>query len=121
MIVIRLEAFDLSVSTETVVVDDGSLDGTSDAAVQAGRRLHLNVRVIRHERNGGYGAALRTGFAAAAGRYIFLTDGDGQFALNELPEAVELLSRADAVLGYRKVRQDPFIRRLFGKCWTLLI
>lgn len=111
----------MGVSCEVIVVDDGSRDASASAAEQAGRELELAVRVIRHERNGGYGQALRTGFAAAGGQYIFLTDGDGQFALSELPDAMHLLSRVDAVLGYRKVRQDPFPRRLFGKCWTLLI
>ncbi len=50
-----------------------------------------------------------------------LTDGDGQFGLSELPAAVRRMATVDAVLGYRRVRQDPWPRRFMGKCWTLLI
>lgn len=111
----------MAVSCEVIVVDDGSRDGTSDVARREAEALPLVVRVVRLEVNGGYGAALRTGFAAAVGKFIFFTDGDGQFALGELPDAVALLPDVDVVLGYRRVRQDPLLRRLMGKCWTLLI
>ena len=111
----------LGVSCEILVVDDGSRDGTSQTAAQAGRRLGLCPRILRHERNQGYGAAVRTGIAAAEGKYIFLTDGDGQFDLGELPAATGLLGRFDAVLGYRQARQDPLVRRWMGACWTLLV
>lgn len=111
----------IAMSCEAIVVDDGSRDGTADIAREAAERLPLPVRVVRNEVNGGYGAALRAGFAAAAGQYIFFTDGDGQFGLGELPEATRLVSGDDAVLGFRRVRQDPWPRRVIGKCWTLLI
>jgi glycosyltransferase involved in cell wall biosynthesis len=111
----------MGVPYEVIVVDDGSRDGTSQAAGEAGKGLGLCLRVLRHGRNEGYGAAVRTGIAGAEGRYIFLTDGDGQFDLGELPEAMRLLGRFEAVLGYRKARQDPPLRRWFGACWTLLI
>jgi len=102
-------------------VDDGSRDDTAAAAQEAASHLVLPVRIVRHRCNAGYGAALRSGVAAARGRYILLTDGDGQFDLAELPAAVRLLEGCDAVLGYRKRRRDPPLRRLLGRCWTMLM
>jgi len=106
---------------EVVVVDDGSEDDTGRAALQAGGRLKLQVRVVRHDVNRGYGAALASGFRNARGDWIFYTDGDGQFALTELPEALAMLQKCDAVIGYRRVRRDPPRRRLAGKLWTTLL
>ena len=52
---------------------------------------------------------------------IFLTDGDGQFDLEELPAAARLLGEHDVVAGYRTHRQDGWWRRLWGRSWTALV
>jgi glycosyltransferase involved in cell wall biosynthesis len=96
---------------EVVVVDDGSRDRT--AAVLEGLAAELGSRlvVVRHERNRGYGAALRSGFAATRGELVFYTDSDNQFDLTELRGFLPLMAECDAVLGYRVDRQDPWTRR----------
>jgi glycosyltransferase involved in cell wall biosynthesis len=96
---------------EIVVVDDGSRDRT--AAVLDGMAGELGPRlvVVRHPRNRGYGAALRSGFAATKGDLVFYTDSDNQFDLTELRDFLPLMADHDAVLGYRIGRQDPWTRR----------
>jgi len=102
---------------ELVLVDDGSRDGTPailDSFASG------TVRVVRHETNRGYGAALRSGLRAARMPWVFYTDGDGQFDLRELPSFLRSLDRADVVIGYRERRADPFVRRALGRAWSAL-
>ena len=93
--------------TTVLVVDDGSGDGTVDAAVAAG------AVVARHLRNRGGGAALRTGYRVAAetGAAIVVTlDADGQHLPEEMARLVRpiVAGRADAVNGSRTLGSaDP--------------
>jgi len=105
---------------EVIIVDDGSDDGSAELAEELAAK-HEPIRVIHHPRNQGYGAALRSGIAAARHDYIFFTDGDGQFDLRELPGFVAHLQAADLVIGYRINRQDNLVRRLNGFLWNMLI
>src|SRR5688572_31349454 len=57
---------------EVILVDDGSTDKTAELAAGV-----PGVRVLRHERNRGYGAAIKTGFAAAKGSWLGFLDADG--------------------------------------------
>ncbi|WP_344222981.1 glycosyltransferase [Paractinoplanes ferrugineus] len=109
-----------------VVVDDGSSDRTGAvldalAAANPGR-----VVAVHHEVNQGYGAAVRSGIAAALEqtelRWVLLTDSDGQFRSDDLVEFLEVRrrERADAVVGYREQRADPWRRRLNAWIWTWL-
>lgn len=92
---------------ELVVVDDGSDDATASQAEQAG------ARVIRHERNRGYGAALKTGINAAEGEAVVITDADGTYPNERIPELVSMLDRYDMVVGARTGARVaiPMIRR----------
>ncbi len=105
---------------EVVVVDDGSRDHTADVV----RRLETEfpeVRLVQHRVNRGYGAALYTGFTSARKDYIFFTDSDNQFDLEDIHRLVPLAGEADMVVGYRSPRRDPFHRKLFGWGWTALV
>lgn len=84
---------------EVVVVDDGSLDTTSEIASSFG------AYVVRHERNGGYGSALRTCFETAknlrADRMVII-DSDGQHDPAEIPNLLKPLDAGvDLVIGSR--------------------
>jgi dolichol-phosphate mannosyltransferase len=96
---------------EVVVVDDGSRDLTAAVLEGVARELGSRLVVVRHSRNRGYGAALRSGFAATKGELVFYTDSDNQFDLTELRDFLPLTADHDAVLGYRIDRQDSWTRR----------
>ncbi len=104
---------------EIIIVDDGSADRTAEVA--AGLRREVpHVRLVRHRRNQGYGAALRSGFAAATREWILLLDADGQFRPAELDRFLSAVPQADMVIGYRAQRADPPHRRLFATVWRVL-
>src|SRR4051812_39807837 len=85
---------------EIVVVDDGSADATS-SVVERFAMKDDRVRLVRHEQNRGYGAAVATALRAAHGEWICFTDGDGQFNMLDLPQLLVHAERADVVVGYR--------------------
>jgi glycosyltransferase involved in cell wall biosynthesis len=113
---------------EVTVVDDGSSDRTGAIADELASR-DSRVRVIHHEARRGYGGAVRSGLVAATKPWVFYTDGDRQFALEDLARLVAASDGADAIVGYREKRADPasrlfvawvynhLIRLLFGGSW----
>ena len=105
---------------QIVVVDDGSTDGTAEIATEVSRDLP-HVRVVRHDRNRGYGAALQTGLRAARMPWVLLTDADLQFDLGQLERFVPLTENADLVLGWRFDRKDPLHRRVNAAAWNWLV
>jgi glycosyltransferase involved in cell wall biosynthesis len=109
-----------AVRHEIVVVDDGSSDGTAHVAAEVAREVP-NVRVVLHERNRGYGAALESGVRAAHMPWILLTDADLQFDLDQLEQFVPLTPDADFLLGWRIGRQDPLHRRINAAAWNWLV
>jgi glycosyltransferase involved in cell wall biosynthesis len=99
---------------EVLVVDDGSKDETGSILDKLARELPF-LRVIHHERNLGYGAALITGFSNARKDLIFYTDGDGQYDVRELHNLLaHLKPNIDLVNGYKVKRSDPWYRIWIG-------
>jgi len=105
---------------EVVVVDDGSADRTAELVAGLAER-HPEVRLLQHGTNRGYGEALRTGFKGAQLDFVFFTDADNQFDMDELPLLLVWADHAGVVAGYRKVRQDPVMRRLNAWGWNRLV
>jgi glycosyltransferase involved in cell wall biosynthesis len=102
---------------EVVVVNDGSSDATAEVADELAR-LYPQVRVVHHERNRGYGGALRSGFASAAKEFIFYTDGDAQYDPREMAQLWERMADGvDLVNGYKISRSDPLHRILIGRIY----
>jgi glycosyltransferase involved in cell wall biosynthesis len=105
---------------EIIIVNDGSADATGPIADRLAAE-DSRVRAVHHERNGGYGRALRTGFEAARKPYVFYTDGDGQFDIAELTLLLDRLDEADIVSGVRVRRQEGLLRRMNSAAWAWLV
>lgn len=97
---------------EILVVDDGSRDGTADAAAAAG------AQVIRHPYNMGNGAAVKSGIRRASGEYILIVDADGQHQPADAARLVSRLGEYDLVIGARSSASQASPARRFGN--TLL-
>lgn len=110
----------LNADFEVIIVDDGSSDGTSKIADEIAGK-DSRVKVVHHQHNLGYGAALQSGFKTATKELVFYTDGDGQFDINEMPPLLFLMEQYDIVSCYRLNRRDPIIRKINGWCWTKLV
>ncbi|MGA1980558.1 MAG: glycosyltransferase family 2 protein [Sedimentisphaerales bacterium] len=110
----------LDADFELIIVDDGSSDSTGRIADEISSRNN-RVKVVHHPTNLGYGAALQSGFKAATKELVFYTDGDGQFDISEMPPLLPLMEQYDIVTCYRLNRQDSFIRKVNGWCWTKLV
>jgi glycosyltransferase involved in cell wall biosynthesis len=104
---------------EIIVVDDGSADGTAAVTRQV-METHPHVRLVQHPVNQGFGAAVFSGFTAAEKDWIFYTDADRQFVLDELSRFVPYMDKSDLIAGYRAPRRDPFMRVFYGKGWSML-
>lgn len=105
---------------EVIVVDDGSTDRTAEIVERIAAR-DARVRLVRHERNRGYGEALRSGFLASELDYVFFTDADLQFDVDELERMLPFAGTVDVVAGYRANRQDPPLRRFLAYGWNVLV
>ncbi|MGZ9236068.1 MAG: glycosyltransferase family 2 protein, partial [Anaerolineales bacterium] len=96
---------------ELLVVDDGSKDRTAEVASSI-----PGVHLIRHPRNKGYGAALKTGFSKATGGLIAFLDADGTYPPEYFPKlCCAAMNGADLVIGSRmagEASQMPLTRRV---------
>jgi len=111
-------------SYEIIVVDDGSTDRTVDVVKELSCH-DANIRLVRHTRNRGYGAAVKTGLRSCKKDWIFFTDSDGQFHYDELARFVDNANKADLIIGYRQKRMDPFHRvfvaQVLLKIWNFFL
>jgi glycosyltransferase involved in cell wall biosynthesis len=106
-------------SFEVLVIDDGSRDGTAEAA-DALAAANTEVRVFHHPINRGFGAALRTGFTASRGRYVSLVSADGEVNPNDVVDLLANIGDADLIIG-RRERDVSGSREVITFCMNVLM
>lgn len=109
---------------EVIVVDDGSSDATAELA--RARAANARVRVIRHARNAGKGAAVRTGMLAARMEWRMFVDADGATTMDELPAlAAAVRGGAQIAIASRegggKVVKVSGLRKFLGRWFNRVV
>lgn len=107
---------------EIIAVNDGSRDRTRVLADDLTAAHPGIVRAVHHPTNLGYGAALRSGFAASRYELVAFIDGDRQFRVEDVGRLTGRLAaadRPDVVVGYRLRRADPIVRTLYARVYRL--
>ena len=101
---------------EVIVVNDGSTDGSQETLDRLSNELQeLPLRVVHHSRNLGYGAALKTGIQRSRADLICITDADGTYPNERIPDLLVKAQDHDMVVGarvgqdvdYSKIRSIP--------------
>ncbi|MBU1627052.1 glycosyltransferase family 2 protein, partial [bacterium] len=105
---------------EIIIVNDGSTDKTREIADTL-VKTNPKLKVVHHSLNSGFGAALKSGFAACTKKLFFYTDADNQFDISELTKFFELITKYDLVIGYRAKRQDPWMRLFYSRMYRLVL
>jgi glycosyltransferase involved in cell wall biosynthesis len=107
---------------EVIVINDGSKDDTAKILDELARIYPDHVRVVHHQKNRGYGGALRSGFAAASKDFVFYTDGDAQYDPAEMALLWEKMTDGvDLVNGWKISRSDPMHRIIIGRIYHHMV
>jgi len=107
---------------ELVVCNDGSTDNSA-AVLDALQQRIPCLKVVHHEKNRGYGAALRSAIAASTGDFVATVDSDGQFDIADIRAFLALITaqEQDAVVGYREHKSDTWMRVLANRVLTTMV
>lgn len=106
---------------EILVIDDFSIDTTRELLVDL-QKKYDRLKLILHEKNRGYGAALKSGFYNASKDLVFYTDGDGQYDVFELRRLLPVMQDGiDIVNGYKIGRADPIHRLIIGALYLRIM
>ncbi len=114
-----LPKFDLE-KYEVIAVNNASTDNTGVILDQL-KSEFAGLQVVHQNPPPGYGKALKAGFYNAKYPWIFFTDGDLQFDLNELPKLLEKVGEADLVIGYRIKRAEGGTRLIYQELFGFMI
>lgn len=112
--------YKLTSDLEVIAVNDGSQDHTL-AELQRMQEKFPTLIIVNHGQNKGYGGALQSGIKNTTKEWVFYTDGDAQYHLDELAKLWEYVPENDLVNGYKIRRSDGFIRTYVGLAYRKII
>ncbi|MGD9639547.1 MAG: glycosyltransferase family 2 protein [Alphaproteobacteria bacterium] len=104
---------------EIIVVNDGSSDKTAEVVLKLAQK-NSHIRLVNHQRNRGYGGALKTGFSQSKYEWVAFADSDGQFDFADIKKFLAEAENADLVLGFRIKRADSLFRQLTTFGWKTI-
>lgn len=104
---------------EIIIVNDGSDDNSLNLLYEL-QKKYIHLKIISHEKNFGYGAAVKSGLCAAKHELIFFSDSDNQFDLSEIKNFLPDIEKYDVVVGYRIKRKDGIYRIINSWIWNKL-
>lgn len=111
----------ISSDFEVIVIDDKSEDNSKEVLLKLTKK-YPKLKLIFHEKNQGYGGALKSGFKTASKDLIFYTDGDGQYDVKELPILLMLMTEnIDFVNGIKMTRHDYTYRIIIGNFYSFVM
>jgi len=105
---------------EIIIVDDGSTDNSLKIANKY-EKEYSNIKVVRHQKNQGYGAALKTGIKNTSHKWVFYTDGDLQFDIAQIEKFTKYVSDFKVIIGYRANRDEGGFRSFNAWLWKIYI
>ena len=106
---------------EIIVIDDGSTDESRKLLKRLASEIP-RLKLVFHKENRGYGGALRSGFGSASKKWVFYTDGDGQYDVGEITKLIsQLKDHVDIVQGYKLKRHDPWYRQIVGPLYNQFV
>ncbi|MBI4786385.1 MAG: glycosyltransferase family 2 protein [Chloroflexi bacterium] len=107
---------------EVIVVNDGSQDDSLKILSELWCVLPPEFRLVNHEKNTGYGGAIRAGIAAAQKDWVFYTDGDAQYDAREIKLLADRISDdVDLINGWKIKRRDPGHRIVIGVMYQYFV
>jgi glycosyltransferase involved in cell wall biosynthesis len=111
---------DVAARYEVLIIDDASPDRSGEIADELAREYEC-VRAIHHERQRGYGEAVRTGLANARYEWICLTDGDDEYDVFDLERLIQLRDFYDLIITFRYVKLYSGVRIFISWVYNTLV
>jgi glycosyltransferase involved in cell wall biosynthesis len=111
---------ELTSDLEVIAVNDGSADHTLEVLKKM-QEKYPGLKIVDHENNRGYGGALISGINHTTKNWVFYTDGDAQYHLDDLKSLWAVKDNSDIVNGYKISRSDNLVRKAVGVSYALAL
>jgi len=110
----------LKVKSEIIIVDDGCPQKSGYYAKEISKKIK-NLKVIFHKKNMGYGAAIKTGLKNCNNEWIFQTDGDAEYDVNDLRKLLKKSKQSDLVVTYRLKKKYKTSRIIISWIYNVIL